>query len=120
VQFDLIAASSSVALGSNFKLELQIPGYNPVDGVDFFYIVRNDSPLAVERAVASPLVFGGNTLDEGEIFFASGQSWQLTYAGGDGNDVIIAAVPEPHAISFIAFASLLGNLRRRIRRFKAK
>lgn len=116
-QTDLITASSSVTLGDNVQLELQLQsGYNPLDGVDLFYVVKNDSDSAVSKSTVSPLVFAGNALDEGEIFFASGQSWQLSYAGGDGNDVVIAAVPEPNIAALMAVAAALGLTCRRDRK----
>ena len=35
-------------------------------------------------------------LDEGDTFLASGQLFRFSYGGGDGNDVVLYAVPEPN------------------------
>jgi len=51
-------------------------------------------------------------LPEGAIFQANGISLQISYAGGDGNDVTLTAVPEPSSI-WILLAVPMTLVRRR-------
>ncbi|MEN6496181.1 MAG: autotransporter-associated beta strand repeat-containing protein, partial [Thermoguttaceae bacterium] len=74
-------------------------GFSPSIG-DRFTIIDNDG---VERVTGD---FAG--LNEGSLFstpFGS-QQFLITYLGGDGNDVVLTAVPEPS--SLVLAASLLG------------
>src|SRR5205085_11501071 len=62
-------------------------GFNPAPG-NTFKIINNDSQFAVDD------FFGG--LPEGTIFSATTGSFsgnfQISYQGGDGNDVVLTAV----------------------------
>jgi hypothetical protein len=54
-----------------------------------------------------------NTLSEGAVVAESlGMELKITYAGGDGNDVVLYTVPEPAALVFL-LAGLLGMRLRR-------
>ena len=78
------------------------------------------SPLPGDRFVLIDNRFSGPVdgyfqgLTEGTTFTAGGSSWRITYAGGDGNDVVVSVVPEPHALGAMTLAAT-GLLRRRRR-----
>ena len=101
--YDQLSVTGGVAFTANTPFTLSL-GFDPADGVDFFTIVANDSGDSVNTA-SGLFSFGGNPLAEGAIFTASGQDFAISYAGGDGNDIVLAAVPEPASI-----AMLLGGL----------
>ena len=69
----------------------------------------------------SGFAFSGNLLSEGEVFTATSgadsQMFQITYAGGTGNDVVLTAVPEPTSAALLlgGLASVLGFRRARRR-----
>jgi autotransporter-associated beta strand protein len=52
-----------------------------------FTIINNEGPSAVSGTFAG--------LAEGGTFSSGGDTFQITYAGGTGNDVVVKAVPEP-------------------------
>jgi hypothetical protein len=52
-----------------------------------YTLIANDGTDAVVGTFAG--------LPEGKIFTANGQLWQISYVGGDGNDVTLQAVPRP-------------------------
>jgi hypothetical protein len=78
--YDRIAVNGTVTLGSP-TLEILLPGVLPSAGQSFI-IIANDG-------TADPVsgTFAG--LPEGSTFAASGVTFQITYAGGDGNDVVL-------------------------------
>lgn len=101
--YDQLSATGSVAFSANTPLTLSL-GFDPVDGVDAFTIVSNDLADSVNTA-GGLFSFGGTPLAQGATFTASGQAFSISYTGGDGNDVVLTAVPEPASI-----AMLLGGL----------
>lgn len=79
-QYDQLNVTGTVALGAGLaNLGLTL-GFLPAFG-DAFTIVENDPADAVTGFFAG--------LDEGEVFTAAGQTWQITYQGGSGNDVVL-------------------------------
>jgi autotransporter-associated beta strand protein len=105
--YDQLFVTGAVALTTNTPLSLSL-GFDPVNGVDAFVILLNDTAA---DAIIGPGRFsvGGVPLSEGARFtilapFA--QEFAISYVGGDGNDVVLTAVPEPAA----ATALLLGGL----------
>jgi autotransporter-associated beta strand protein len=86
-----------------------------------FTILSNDGADPISFASAdSRLTFGGTPLEEGATFTASMgaefQSFQISYLGGDGNDVVLTAVPEPAGAAMLfAGVGFLINRRRRSR-----
>ena len=86
-QYDRIDVTGTVDLGGA-TLELDI-GYTPTDG-DSYIIIENDGMDAVTGT------FSG--LAEGASLSSGGYSFKISYAGGDGNDVLLTysgAVPVP-------------------------
>lgn len=83
-------------------------GFSPMLGDQFTIIDK----AGVQRVTGD---FAG--LDEGSLFLASSaagsQQFQITYLGGDGNDVVLTAVPEPSSLAILAGVALLGLFFRR-------
>jgi autotransporter-associated beta strand protein len=81
----------------------------PVVTYDLFTILLNDG--------SSDLVTGTFTgLAEGTLFTAvNGQDFTISYIGGDGNDIVLTAVPEPGSAALIlgGLSALVGLRRRR-------
>jgi autotransporter-associated beta strand protein len=107
--------TNSLSLSANAALTLDLGAYDPLDdGSNIFVLVDNIGAGPVTGP--GKFVFAGNVLDEGESFIAGSQAFQITYAGGGGNDVALIAVPEPGTVALlpVAAGALLG-LRRRHR-----
>lgn len=87
-------------------LELALaPGFTPSVG-DQFRLIDNQFTGPMDG------YFQGMT--EGTIFTTAGRnSWRITYAGGDGNDVVVTAVPEPAGFGLFALAGTLLCRRQR-------
>jgi autotransporter-associated beta strand protein len=81
-QYDQLNVSGTVALGgANLNITL---GYTPANG-DSFTIVNNDGADAVSGTFAG--------LAEGSTLAVNGRDLRITYAGGDGNDVVLTVLP---------------------------
>ncbi len=89
--FDRLNVAGTVSLNGQVNLVLQL-GYDPADEVDSFTLIDNDGT----DAVGGRFAFGGTALEEGALFEAGLQRFQISYAGGTGNDVTARAVPEPN------------------------
>ena len=76
--YDRLASTSTVALGGA-SLDVTL-GFTPGSGTSF---------LIVSTLAGTTGTFIG--LPEGSSFLVGTQSFQITYAGGDGNDVVITA-----------------------------
>ena len=79
IDYDQVNVTGSVTLAGSLTV---IPGFTAAAN-DSFTIIRNDSTDAVIGT------FTG--LAEGAIFVAGGQAFQISYSGGDGNDVVLTA-----------------------------
>jgi Bacterial Ig-like domain (group 3) len=77
--YDQLAVNGSVTLGSP-TLEIFLPGVLPSAGQSFT-IIANDGADPVSGTFAG--------LPEGSTFTTSGVTFQISYAGGDGNDVVL-------------------------------
>ncbi|MDY3563725.1 autotransporter-associated beta strand repeat-containing protein [Gemmata sp. JC673] len=74
-------------------------GFTPAGG-DTFVLISNDSSDAVIGTFAG--------LSEGGTFLLGGTTFRISYAGGDGNDVTLTAVPLP-ALSVTGASVAEGN-----------
>jgi autotransporter-associated beta strand protein len=73
-----------------------IPGFTPAVG-DRFVIINNQSSNAVNGT------FSGRP--EGDLFIGGNLVFQISYTGGDGNDVVITRVAVLAVSNFVASAS---------------
>jgi autotransporter-associated beta strand protein len=102
--------AGGVSLGGLPKLTLTLlNAYNPADWQDSFMIVRNDSRGSISGFVGDGVRF----LLEGNTFSVGTQDFRISYVGGDGNDAVLTAVPEPGASWLVLGAmAFLGAFRR--------
>ena len=84
--YDQAAVTGTVSLaGANLDLAL-INGFDPDTG-DSFTILANDGTDAIGGTFAG--------LAQGATFLAGDQRFQISYTGGDGNDVVLTAIAMP-------------------------
>lgn len=116
--YDQLNVAGAVTFNNSTNLSLLFASYDPQDNQDKFVIINNDSTDAVSlNGPFSHFFYNSNELLEGTIFSATSgantQLFQITYAGGDGNDVVLSAVPEPTtSLTLLAGLATL-TLRRR-------
>lgn len=85
--YDQLAVTGTVALGG---AQLQVTlSYGSVVGTEYI-LISNDSNDVVQQT------FSG--LPEGTKFSVSGVLFQITYKGGDGNDVVLRHIDTPPSI----------------------
>ncbi|MGV3531897.1 MAG: autotransporter-associated beta strand repeat-containing protein, partial [Chthoniobacteraceae bacterium] len=113
--------AGTVSLNAPVNLTLDFAAYDPVDFTDEFVLVSNNLADAIAFASGTArLWYGGAQLDQGAIFIATSgaltQAFEISYTGGDGNDVVLTAVPEPAtAVTLMGGVALLAGMRRRRR-----
>jgi hypothetical protein len=84
-QYDQINVTGTVKLGDGTLRVLPLDGFVPKNGQSFV-IVNNDGEDAVEGTFAG--------LEEGATVEVDGKAWfTISYKGGDGNDVVLTAIP---------------------------
>jgi len=117
--YDQLDVTGTISLNGTVGLTLALlGGYDPAPG-DAFTIVRNDGNDPVAFGLApGRFSYAGNLLDPEETFFAGNEELRISYAGGDGNDVVLISVPEPGAaLGLLAgFMMVLSARRRRPRK----
>ncbi len=96
---DRLEVAGSVTLVGNVQLALAL-SYQP-SGQDLFTVLSNDDGDPISGFFS----FESEVLQEGETFAALGANWTISYAGGSGNDVTLAVVPEPSSVALLAVAS---------------
>jgi fibronectin-binding autotransporter adhesin len=102
--YDQTNVTGSLALG-NATLSLAL-GFSPANGSQFV-IINNDG--------TDPASGTFNNLGEGSTINAGGQTFVISYAGGDGNDVVLTAVPEPATWALLLSASAVFAVSRKRR-----
>ena len=131
-----LSVLGSVALAGNVALSLSLAS-DPADNTGImFMLLANDGADAISGS--GLLTYNGQLLGEGSAFtvswgtiddegdsFGSGgdgggasqftQLMQITYRGGDGNDIVLNAIPEP-ASAALLLAGVGGILGLRYRR----
>ena len=113
---DALNVTGTVSFNGPIQLVLDLFA-NPVDNVDVYRIIQNDSgDLTTFGGAGAGLVFAGNFLDEGERFSVTDgaitQLFEIRYGlDAADNDVRLLAVPEPAACALVLFG--LSLLRRR-------
>jgi fibronectin-binding autotransporter adhesin len=102
--YDQLSVTGTVGLnGANLSL-----GGSFIGNTGSFLILLNDG-------IADSVVGTFANLSEGaSVLAGNGQSYTISYAGGDGNDVVLTAVPEPGSAALLlgGFALLAGRRRR--------
>ena len=98
-QYSRVDVTGAVSIaGSTLSTSV---GFMPAIGT-VFTIISNDAADAVSGTFAG--------LPEGAAFLLSGMHFQISYAGGDGNDVTVTAIKHPQAIAFGGLADkMLGG-----------
>jgi hypothetical protein len=80
--YDQVAVTGSVDV-TNAELQVDL-GFKPAIN-DSFVIVTNDGTEAVTGA----FMVGGVTVPEGGTFISGGHTFQISYTGGTGNDIVL-------------------------------
>jgi autotransporter-associated beta strand protein len=82
--YDQTEVVGTVSLG-NATLSIDL-GFTPATNTSF---------MIISNALGDAVVGTFNGLPDGAIFTADGQAFMISYHGGNGNDVVLVAVPEP-------------------------
>lgn len=80
LEYDRLTCSGSVTLGGTLDVTL---GFAPAAGSSF---------AILNKTGAGAISGTFNGLPEGAVFLADGVRFQITYAGGDGNDVVLTRI----------------------------
>ncbi|MCI0682029.1 MAG: LamG domain-containing protein, partial [Gemmataceae bacterium] len=80
--FDQLIVNGTVTLAGALNVDV-IGGFTPVNG-NSFNIIDNDGTDAITGTFAG--------LAEGAVFAADGTTFQISYTGGTGNDVVLSVV----------------------------
>jgi autotransporter-associated beta strand protein len=109
--YDQLNVTGTVSLTADSPISISL-GFTPSNNQTFI-VLSNDGADPISTA-GGLFTNAGFPLSEGAIFTASGQQFSITYAGGDGNDVAVVAVPEPGAFgAILSCLGLIAGLRRR-------
>jgi hypothetical protein len=97
---------------------LQLGGLLDVSLVNGFAASAGEEFLLIDKLSTNAITGTFAGLAEGAIFSAAGQSFRISYLGGNGNDVVLTtlAIPEPGVTgpASLALAALAGTRRRRM------
>jgi hypothetical protein len=79
--------------------------------------VQNDGADPVTFADGSSrFVYNGTALNEGTVFTVNNaivsQTYQISYAGGTGNDIVLRVVPEP-SVAYLVLGGIMAAWTRR-------
>ena len=96
--FDNAEIGGSISLNGNLVLD-----------TDFFSASLGDSFVLLMNDGVDPISGAFNGLSEGALLSLGGVDFNLTYVGGDGNDIVLSSVPVPAAV-WLFGSGLLGLL----------
>jgi autotransporter-associated beta strand protein len=99
--YDQLSVTGTVTLNPGATLTLAFVGSGQVPAETIYTLIANDGIDAVVGTFAG--------LPEGKIFTANGQRWQISYVGGDGNDVTLRALPPGNRLAVGAGTAAVGN-----------
>jgi len=110
---DMADLAGSVSLADAI-LNLSTTGNFAAYGGSQYMIINNEGPDAIDGTFVDML---GQNLPEGSILNVGQGQFALTYVGGNGNDVVLTAVPEPATalLVMLAVPAVAARLRRRVR-----
>jgi len=101
VHYDQVNVTGTVTLNPGATLTLAFVGSGQVPVGTVYTLIANDGTDAVVGTFAG--------LPQGKIFTANGQRWQISYTGGDGNDVTLRALPPGNRLAVGAGTAAVGN-----------
>ena len=111
--YDGVKVLGTATLFGSVNLALDFR-FDPLDDVDHFLILDNDGTDAISEAYpAGRFRYGSNDLEEDETFSVGAQQFRISYTGGDGNDVVLIATPEPGSIALLMLGGAMLVLRSR-------
>jgi hypothetical protein len=110
--YDQLNVTGAVSLIANSPLTISLGSFNPADGVDVFTIINNDLGDAA-NITGGLFTYSGTPLAEGALFTVGAQDFAISYVGGDGNDVVLSAVPEPASAAMLLCGFAVLGMRRR-------
>lgn len=102
-EYDRLTISKSLSLSGRLELRF-INGFQPQIGQSF---------KLIDMLSAQPIDGTFVGLPEGSLFSVNGFQFQASYVGGNGNDFVVTAVPEPHVLAYVALAAVGTLVRRR-------
>ncbi|HOD84761.1 MAG TPA: autotransporter-associated beta strand repeat-containing protein [Phycisphaerae bacterium] len=110
---DMADLGGSVSLADAI-LNLSTTGDFAAYGGSQYMIINNEGSFAIDGTFVDML---GQNLPEGAILNVGQGQFALTYVGGNGNDVVLTAIPEPASalLMMLAVPAVAARLRRRVR-----
>lgn len=95
IEYDRLTIAHDVFLDGQLELAL-INGFLPQFG-NSFLILDNQGTNPIHGTFAG--------LAEGASVFAGGSEFRISYFGGNGNDIVLTAVPEPTTLALFGLAT---------------
>lgn len=111
--YDSLKVLGTATLSGSVNLALDLR-FDPLNDVDRFLILENDGIDSFSEAnPAGRFRYVGNDLDQDEAFSVGAQQFRISYTGGDGNDVVLIATPEPGSAALLVLGSAVLSRRPR-------